>query len=74
MPFLCTDSGALLFFSHSIKEFLSRYSSSLTMLSIIFHIFFLPAIVVYYDVGSVTKPMCHLFRTDMSHMCHECEM
>jgi hypothetical protein len=74
--FLCSDSGALLFFSHqkSIKEFVSRYSSSLAMLSIMFHIFFLPAIIVYYSVDSVTKPMHHLFRIDIAHMCHACEM
>jgi hypothetical protein len=36
--------------------------------------FFLPATVVYCNVGSVTKPMCHPFQTDMSHMCHACEM
>jgi hypothetical protein len=26
------------------------------------------------SVGSVTNPMCYPFRTDMSHMCHACEM
>jgi hypothetical protein len=26
--------------------------------------------VVYCNVGSVTKPMCHPFWIDMSHMCH----
>jgi coproporphyrinogen III oxidase-like Fe-S oxidoreductase len=74
--FLYSDSGALLFFSHqkSIKEFVSRYSSSLAMLSIMFHIFFLPAIVVYCSVDSVTKHMCHPFWTDMSYICHAFEI
>jgi hypothetical protein len=35
---------------------------------------FLPAIVVYYSVGRVTKHMCHPFCADMSHMCHACEI
>jgi hypothetical protein len=35
---------------------------------------FLPAIVIYYNVGRVTKPMCHPFWTDMSHMRYACEM
>jgi hypothetical protein len=26
------------------------------------------------SVGRVTKPMRHLFQTDISHMCHACEM
>jgi hypothetical protein len=35
---------------------------------------FLHATVVYFNVGRVTKPMRHSFWTDMSHMCHACEM
>jgi tetrahydromethanopterin S-methyltransferase subunit D len=64
----------LIMLMKSIKEFVSRYSSSLAMLSIMFHIFFLLAIVDYYNVGSVTKPMHHPFWTDKSHMYHACEM
>jgi hypothetical protein len=26
------------------------------------------------NIGSVMKSMCHPFRTDMSHMCHACEI
>jgi hypothetical protein len=51
-----------------------RYSLSLAMLSIMFHIFFLPVIVVYNNVGSIMKSMRHLFQIDMSHMCHVCKM
>jgi hypothetical protein len=35
---------------------------------------FLPANVIYYNVGRVTKPIRHPFWTDMLHMCHACEM
>jgi hypothetical protein len=33
-------------------------------------------IFIYFvkNVGSVTKPMRHIFWTDMSHMCHACDM
>jgi hypothetical protein len=36
-----------------------------------------PLFHMHYSVKSasrVTKPMCHPFQTDMSHMCHACEM
>jgi hypothetical protein len=36
--------------------------------------YFLPATIIYYNIGGLTKHMCHLFWTDISHMFYTCEM
>jgi hypothetical protein len=36
--------------------------------------FFLHLQCFVKNIGSVMKPMCHPFQTNISHMCHACEM
>jgi hypothetical protein len=58
----------------SIASLLSRGQVCFLLPILIIKRFFLLATVVYFNVGRVTKHMCHLFWTDMSHVCHVCEM
>jgi hypothetical protein len=63
----------------STASFLSRGQvcfllCTLMIKHLLLPLLFLPANVIYCNVGSVTKPMCHPFRTNMSPMCHACEM
>jgi hypothetical protein len=63
----------------STTSFLSRGQvcfllRTLIIKRLLLSLLFLPANVIYCNVGSITKPMCHPFQTDTPHVCHACEM